>query len=159
MLPLSWHFPYISIKIIFLLLLQSYLEILYISYFIYVQINCQFEENIHWRFASLVFLFLQALAELCEIKFGKTHPVCTLVSIKLDRQSYIMVFMIISSCLNLFKQYVYQMYYWMFFSHVFSWEVWFLHACLVIVFVYTFLIPAWPHDLSTGECALLYCWH
>ena len=25
-------------------------------------------------------LLLQALAELCEIKFGKTHPVCSLVS-------------------------------------------------------------------------------
>lgn len=24
-------------------------------------------------------LYLQALAELCEIKFGKTHPVCSLV--------------------------------------------------------------------------------
>lgn len=26
-------------------------------------------------------LLLQALAELCEIKFGKTHPVCNLVSL------------------------------------------------------------------------------
>lgn len=26
------------------------------------------------------FIVLQALAELCEIKFGKTHPVCNLVS-------------------------------------------------------------------------------
>lgn len=33
-------------------------------------------------------LFFQAFAELCEIKFGKTHPVCNLVSLFFDTQPF-----------------------------------------------------------------------
>lgn len=35
----------------------------------------------HLTFTYGMFCFLQALAELCEIKFGKTHPMCNLVSV------------------------------------------------------------------------------
>lgn len=35
-------------------------------------------------------LFSQAFAELCEIKFGKTHPVCNLVSLFFGVQRYVL---------------------------------------------------------------------
>lgn len=101
-------------------------------------------------------LFLQALAELCEIKFGKTHPVCNLVSIQLDVQSYILALQCSSSCPRG----------WDYLGRLFqvkspnslvpssiSLRCVILFACLVIVFVvYTFIIPV---DISTEIWALL----
>lgn len=47
-------------------------------------------------------MFSQALAELCEIKFGKTHPVCNLVSVRMDTQSYILALFFSLRCVILF---------------------------------------------------------
>lgn len=49
-----------------------------------------FKQNVYEN----VLMFPQALAELCEIKFGKAHPVCNLVS------TSIIIYLLIINVIN-----------------------------------------------------------